>query len=181
MGTAKSIIANTWSRLSLAGVFILMAANPAFAASGDTQRQPLAGGGLLVTLAIVYLSRRRAIGGWLLYFYVQLYLSLAISLIFIPQVISNLNPRQWDNSFLYPSVLYPVLVFPSGISGTPAILGPVNSTSKCTTSGLAEHLTGRLVVEALPGPIIELLDEKGYLRISVFMLGFIMQNREQIS
>jgi hypothetical protein len=101
MGTARFIIANTWSRLRLIGMFMLIAASPAFAASGDTPRQPLAGGGLLVTLAIVYLSRRRAIGGWLLYFYVQLYLSLAVSMIFIPQVISNLNPRQWDNSFLY--------------------------------------------------------------------------------
>ena len=92
---------NTWARLRLIGMFMLIAASPAFAASGDTPRQPLAGVGLLVTLAIVYLSRRRAIGGWLFYFYVQLYLSLAVSLILIPQVISNLNPRQWDNSSLY--------------------------------------------------------------------------------
>jgi hypothetical protein len=101
MGTAKFIMGNTWARLRLIGMFMLIAASPAFAASGDTPRQPLAGVGLLVTLAIVYLSRRRAIGGWLFYFYVQLYLSLAVSLILIPQVISNLNPRQWDNSSLY--------------------------------------------------------------------------------
>jgi hypothetical protein len=101
MDIARYTVANMWFRLRLVGMFILIAANPAFAASGDTPRQPLAGGGLLVTLAIVYLSRRRAIGGWLLYFYIQLYFSLAISIIFVPQVISNLNPRQWDNSFLY--------------------------------------------------------------------------------
>jgi hypothetical protein len=100
MGTAKFIMANTWSRLRLIGMFMMTAGSPAFAASGDTPMQPLAGGGLLIILAIVYLSRRRAIGGWLLYFYVQLYLSFAVSLIFNAQLI-YLNPRQWENSFLY--------------------------------------------------------------------------------
>jgi hypothetical protein len=36
----------------------------------------------------------------------------------------------------------------------------VNSTSKCTTEDLAEHLVGCLVVEALPGSIIQFLDDK---------------------
>lgn len=34
----------------------------------------------------------------------------------------------------------------------------VNSTSKCTTESLTEHLVGRLVVEALPGSIIQFFD-----------------------
>jgi hypothetical protein len=101
MGIARFIIANTWFWVRLIGMFMLIAASPALAASGDTPSQPLAGAGFLVTLTIVYLSRRRAIGGWLLYFYVQLYLSLAISMVFLTHVISNLNPKQWDNSFLY--------------------------------------------------------------------------------
>jgi hypothetical protein len=78
-------------------------------ASADVPRQPLAGAGLFIAFAIAYLSRRRAIGGWLLYFYIQLYLGLAASLIFVPQVFSNLNPSQWDNSFLY------VMFFLSGV------------------------------------------------------------------
>lgn len=75
--------------------------NEAFAASTDIQRNPAVGAGIWVVLAIVYLSRRRPIGGWLLYFYVQLYLGFAVSLIFLPQVFSNLNPSNWNNSLQY--------------------------------------------------------------------------------
>jgi len=82
-------------------IITLFLATNALAASSSTQRQPAAGGALFIAFAIAYLSRRRAIGGWLLYFYVQLYLSLAISLFAISQVLSNLNPAQWDNSMFY--------------------------------------------------------------------------------
>lgn len=94
----------------LLGILTLLTTDPAWAASDDAPRQPLAGAGFMVTLAIVYLSRRRAIGGWLLYFYVQLYLSMAISLIFVPQALANLNPSRWDNSFLY--VMFILSVIP---------------------------------------------------------------------
>ncbi len=60
MGRTKCIIANTWSRLRIVGMFMLIAASPALAATGDTPRQPLAGGGLLVILAIVYHHPKRA-------------------------------------------------------------------------------------------------------------------------
>lgn len=50
MGAAKLIIANGWSRLGSIGMFPLIGAIPVFTASADTPRQPLAGGGLLVTL-----------------------------------------------------------------------------------------------------------------------------------
>jgi len=82
-------------------IITLFLATNALAASSSTQRQPAAGGALFIAFAIAYFSRRRAIGGWLLYFYVQLYFSLAVSLFFISQVLSNLNPAQWDNSMLY--------------------------------------------------------------------------------
>ena len=80
------------------------------AASADAPRQHVAGGGLFIAFGIAYLSRRRPIGGWLLYFYVQLYLSLFISLIVVSQVVSNLDPRQWSNSFLY--VMFFLSTFP---------------------------------------------------------------------
>jgi hypothetical protein len=87
--------------IGLIGVFTLLVTGAALAASTDGPRQPVAGAGLFIAFAIAYLSRRRAMGGWLLYFYIQLYLSLSFSLIFVPQVLANLNPSQWDNSFLY--------------------------------------------------------------------------------
>jgi hypothetical protein len=79
----------------------LLQTTPAFAASADAHQQPVAGSGLFIAFAIAYLSRRRAVGGWLLYFYLQMYLSLLISLLFVPQVISNLRPSNWDNALLY--------------------------------------------------------------------------------
>jgi hypothetical protein len=43
---------------------------------------------------------------------------------------------------------------------TPSVLmNMVNSTSKCTMESLTEHLMGRLVVEVLPGSIIQLFDD----------------------
>ncbi len=83
------------------GIFALLVNTEVLAASADTTRQPVAGSGLLIAFAIAYLSRRRAIGGWLLYFYIQLYLGLLISLLFISQVVSNLDPNQWEDSFQY--------------------------------------------------------------------------------
>lgn len=82
-------------------IITLFLANDALAATSGTRSQSAAGGALFAAFAIVYLSRRRAIGGWLLYFYIQLYLSFALSLFFVPQIFTNLNPKQWDNSFLY--------------------------------------------------------------------------------
>lgn len=85
----------------LIGVSALFFANEVLAASSDAPRQPVAGAAIFIAFAIAYLSRRRAIGGWLLYFYIQLYVSLAFSLFFSSQILSNLNPNQWDDSFLY--------------------------------------------------------------------------------
>ncbi len=73
----------------------------ALAAAAGTQGQNTVGGGLFLAWAIAYLTRRRAIGGWLLYFYIQLYLSLLLSLFFLPRVIANLNPSAWDSAMLY--------------------------------------------------------------------------------
>jgi hypothetical protein len=56
---------------------------------------------LFVAWGIAYLTRRRPIGGWLLYFYFQLYLSLLFSLIFLPGIIANINPAGWDSSRRY--------------------------------------------------------------------------------
>lgn len=75
-----------------------------FAAASGAQAQNPLGAGLFLAWGIAYLTRRRAIGGWLLYFYIQLYLSLLVSLLFIPRVISNLSPGEWDSAIRY--VLY---------------------------------------------------------------------------
>lgn len=90
-----------WLHIVALGGFVLAVSSEALAASAGTQGQNTVGAGLSLAWAIAYLTRRRAIGGWLLYFYIQLYLSLLISLLFLPRVIANLNPGTWDSAILY--------------------------------------------------------------------------------
>lgn len=86
----------------LLAIYLLFINGVAYAATANATQNPAAGTGIFIAFAIaLYLSRRRAIGGWLLYFYFQLYIGILISLFFIPQIISNLDPNQWDDSFLY--------------------------------------------------------------------------------
>lgn len=92
--------ANTWLALTLVGLAALVLSSEALAAD-SRQGQNTVGAGLFLAWAIAYLTRRRAIGGWLLYFYIQLYLSLLISLLFLPRVFANLNPGSWDSANLY--------------------------------------------------------------------------------
>lgn len=70
-------------------------------ASSQSAGQRASGAGLFIAWAIAYLSRRRAIGGWLLYFYIHLYLSFLASLLFLPATLSNLRPSEWDSTKLY--------------------------------------------------------------------------------
>lgn len=74
----------------------------AYASTAAEQAPRSGGGGLLFALAIAYLSRRRAIGGWLLYFFVQLYLGFAISIALATAItLPSLAPSGWDNATLY--------------------------------------------------------------------------------
>jgi len=68
-------------------------------ASPSTQNP--AGTSLALGLAIAYLSRRRKIGGWLLYFYLQLFSSLLVTLLMLPQTLTAPLPEQWDSSSRY--------------------------------------------------------------------------------
>ena len=90
------------SLLMLAAVgLIVFVFSPEVLAADSRQGQNTVGAGLFLAWAIAYLTRRRAIGGWLLYFYIQLYLSLLFSLVFLPRVFANLNPSSWDSANLY--------------------------------------------------------------------------------
>ena len=60
-----------------------------------------ASGGILLVFLVVYLSRKREIGGWLLYFYFQIYVTFLFSMLFISPLISNLSPDNWDDMFKY--------------------------------------------------------------------------------
>lgn len=87
--------------ITVLGSVALLISSEVFAAPAGSQGQNAFGAGLFLAWAIAHLTRRRAFGGWLLYFYIQLYLSLVISLLFLPRVVANLTPTAWDSARLY--------------------------------------------------------------------------------
>ena len=91
------------------GLFVFLSTCDVFAATGDAPTHPAAGAGIFVAFAIAYVSRRRSIGGWLLYYYLQLYFSFLISFVFVPQLLSNLSPSNWEDSLLYVMFLLSVV------------------------------------------------------------------------
>lgn len=102
MGDRRAIEEDHWlKRFALFGAPLMLLPWEALAAASQTTGQRTFGAGLFVAWAIAYLSRRRAIGGWLLYFYIQLYLSFLFSLLFLPAIFGNLRPSEWDSSKLY--------------------------------------------------------------------------------
>jgi hypothetical protein len=75
--------------------------NEALAGTSNIPSSSATGGAVWIILAIVYFSRRRAIGGWLLLFYVQLYLGFAFSALSLPQFFSGLKPGSWNDAVHY--------------------------------------------------------------------------------
>lgn len=88
-------------RYAVFGTLLILLPWEALAASSQSAGQRAFSGSLFIAWAIAYLSRRRAIGGWLLYFYIQLYLSFLVSLLFLPTIFTNLRPDEWGTAKLY--------------------------------------------------------------------------------
>lgn len=87
----------------------------AFAAdSPSTAVNTFRGGAFWLMFAVVYFSRKRAIGGWLLYYYVILFISVFILAISIATVFQNLNPYLWSDkieyAYMFISILLPIMV-----------------------------------------------------------------------
>jgi len=99
----------------LASIYFMLAYGEVMAASSDNPAVPAGGAGMLIPFAIAYLSRKRAIGGWLFFFYLQLYFSFVVSLLFIPQALENLKPSEWGDSLQY--VMFFLSVVPVFILG----------------------------------------------------------------
>ena len=57
--------------------------------------------GIMLWLAIAYLTRRRAIGGWLLFYYAHLYGGLLLGVILFALTYKNLSPSEWDSAIRY--------------------------------------------------------------------------------
>lgn len=97
---------------SFVGVCLMLLSLPAFAAASNTGT---AGAPLFLAFAIAYLTRRMAIGGWLFYFYLQLYVSLPFwLLVFASTELKYLSPAEWNSSELY--AFYLLSTIPSNIA-----------------------------------------------------------------
>jgi len=64
---------------------------------------------IALVLALVYLTRRRAIGGWLLYYYYQLFITFTITLALFPSYLNELNSEGMENTELYALFVIPTV------------------------------------------------------------------------
>ncbi len=60
---------------------------------------------LFVALGIAYVTRRMAIGGWLFYYYLGLYVSAPIMVLSAVASFTNLQPSGWEDKALYAFVV----------------------------------------------------------------------------
>ncbi len=96
------------------GLMSLFFSNYVYAQSQVSDSSPSAvpAGALLVAL-ICYWRSKRAIGGWLLYYYISLYLGSLFGFIITIAFISNLNPQGWN---VLPYILYLTSIIPGLIA-----------------------------------------------------------------
>ena len=94
-------------RRSILALFIATIAlePPLLAQSSSSNPAPAVPGGFIGALIMWWIcSRRRhqAIGGWLLYFFIQLYISLGVTILLFIAGFENYRPSAWEGSGLYP-------------------------------------------------------------------------------
>jgi hypothetical protein len=91
---------------------------PAFAADSRAQAAPVPGAGLgaLFTASFCISRRKQEIGGWLLYYYIQLYLGAVLSIPIFALSFNNYRPSSWS---VQPA-LYPLFL----LSTVPGVLIP---------------------------------------------------------
>jgi hypothetical protein len=81
-------------------LIFLLPQNLLAADAGKSSSSPAAGGGLLIW-PVCYVRRKNPIGGWLLYYFIGLYVGLFISIALTVPSSSNYNPLEWDDKFHY--------------------------------------------------------------------------------
>lgn len=108
-------------------IISLLSICPAIAFAADaTSSTANAGrsGALLLTFAIVFLTRKRAIGGWLAYYYVGLFFSIFILFFDLMMAFQNLNPNLWNDkteylfgliSTILPTIIQIIVIFYSAL------------------------------------------------------------------
>lgn len=112
MDQTRRLVAASSQFLALAAT--ALTTTIAFAEPGATNpTQSPVNGGWIVGFAIAYLTRRRAFGGWLCYFYLQIVGVILVLAITLAQTIPNLHPSAWqDGTNFIPYVIgaVPVII-----------------------------------------------------------------------
>jgi hypothetical protein len=74
--------------------------------SSSSSKTTSGGGGALIAYLICNSQKRRPIGGWLLYFYIQLYFGALLSIFILLGAIKNFDPSLWEDKALYSLYLF---------------------------------------------------------------------------
>jgi len=95
-------------------IFFILLLYPEISLAADSSKSAFpssAGAAFWITFAIVYFSRKRAIGGWLFYYYFKLYIGAFISLIFLIMNISKFELSAWSSNY-YLLAMYFLSTYP---------------------------------------------------------------------
>ena len=88
------------------GVALIISLSPAFAYAAPTDNIRTMATPIILALAIAYVTRRMAIGGWLFYYYLMVF---APFFIFAFVEFKYLHPDNWDDSWLYAQLILPTI------------------------------------------------------------------------
>ncbi len=100
------------NRIFLTACLILLFSAALLADSTQQSRAPVTGiPGVIVMWLICSKQKDKPIGGWLLYYYIQLYVGTLVSLVLVCFSIKNYDPSEWRNIPLY--WLFLISVIPS--------------------------------------------------------------------
>jgi hypothetical protein len=104
---------------------------PAILAASETQSPSnSAPPGALIIGLTCWLARKKPIGGWLLFFFIQLYLGLAVAIVLLFAVsLRNYNPALWPSTNLYLLFLLSSLP-PLLLLSTQAVIGTFLLTAR---------------------------------------------------
>lgn len=81
------------------------------ALAADSHTSTPAYGGFWITLLIVFLTRKRKIGGWLFYYYFQAYASIIVLFLVSAFSLQNYQPSAWQDKALYSLFIVSTLPF----------------------------------------------------------------------
>jgi Protein of unknown function (DUF2569) len=105
MRGARDFTRSRGSNRSLQGLLLILAfllpVSHVLADGGSSGTQPTPFGFGVLGFLIAYLSRKHAIGGWLLYYYIQLYISFIFIAFILVIAFGEFLPDKWSRSDLY--------------------------------------------------------------------------------